>query len=211
LEPLICWFSSFRENDDSCDGKVDIMLYPVAQHGRVFSTRERGAELRRQIEAALEKVGLGEPLILDVAGVELISFSVADEIVGKLLADRAVAKRPGRAILLAGANEDALDPIVRSLRRRDAVGAHLEEGGSIRLLAAPEHLQATFEAAQARGKFRSTELAADLGIAVSACNNRLKPLLAAGLLEREARAGGRGREFVYHVTARSVIQGLEVA
>jgi hypothetical protein len=187
------------------------MRYHVGQHGRVFSTRERGTELRRQIEAALEQVGLGEPLILDFSGVELISFSVADEVVGKLLADRAAGALGDRAIMLAGANEDVLDPIVRSLRRRDVVGAHLEEGGSVRLLAAPVHLQATFEAAQARGKFRSTELAADLGIAVSACNNRLKPLLAAGLLDREARAGGRGREFVYQVTARSVIQGLEVA
>ena len=58
----------------------------------------------------------------------------------------------------------------------------------------------TFDAAQLRGEFRASELAADLGIGLPACNNRLKPMLAAGLVIREpgiARSGGR--EFVYQI------------
>ena len=175
------------------------MHYRVAEHGRVLATRERGGEVRRVIEAALEQTPSTEEIILDFTDVEIISFSVADEIVGRVLADRAAGVFGDRPILITGANEDVLDPIVRALQRRDVVGALLD-GDRIRLLNAPEHLQVTFDAAQLRGEFRASELAADLGIGLPACNNRLKPMLAAGLVIREpgiARSGGR--EFVYQI------------
>jgi len=166
-----------------------------------MATRERGGEVRRAIEAALQHAPSSEEIVLDFSDVEIISFSIADEVVGRILADRAAGMLGDRVILLAGANEDVLDPIIRALQRRGILGALLD-GDQIRLLNAPEHLQVTFDVARRRGEFRASELAADLGIGLPACNNRLKPLLAAGLVNREpgiARSGGR--EFVYRIPA----------
>jgi hypothetical protein len=164
-----------------------------------MATRGRGAEIRQAIAAAMPSIPTGEAMILDFSGVEIVSFSIGDEVVARVLLDMAAGAFEERPILVANANEDVLDPIVRALQRREVLGAQLD-GDRIVLLNAPDHLQATFDAARERGEFRASELAADLGIGLPACNNRLKPLLAAGLLTREpaiARSGGR--EFVYRV------------
>jgi type I restriction enzyme M protein len=73
------------------------------------------------------------------------------------------------------------------------------------LIGGAEHIRDTFAAALARGEFRTPELAADLGITVPALNNRLKPLVDAGVLRREpsiARAGGK--EYLYRVALPAV-------
>jgi len=184
--------------------------YRLSEHGRVFSTRERGARLRADIEHKLALAPVTEPFVLDFADVDIISFSVADEVVARLIANRDQQTDEMAPILVANANEDVVDSIVRALERRDVVGACLTDDG-VTLLNAPPHLVDTFAAAERRGEFRASELAADLGIAVPACNNRLQRLLAAGLL---ARFGGiprtGGREFVYRVTvpARKVVTGI---
>lgn len=166
--------------------------------GRVLSTRERGGEIRRSIEIEVKQMASNDELILNFSGVEIISFSVADEIV-RALVNRIAGLFGERPILVTGANEDVLDPIVRSLQRRDLIGAVLD-GDQIHLLNAPEHLQVTFNAAQVRGEFRASELAADLGIGLPACNNRLTVLRGAGLVAREPgipRSGGH--EFAYRI------------
>ena len=85
------------------------------------------------------------------------------------------------------------------MERRKLIVTHATSQG-VEMVGAAEHVQATFEAAQRKGKFRTAELAAELGISVPALNNRLKPLLAAGVLARQPsipRAGGR--EYAYRV------------
>lgn len=172
-------------------------MYQIGTHGGTFGTRERGAQVRSQIIDYCRGLAPLEPLILDFGGVDLIGYSFADEVVGRLLDDRAGVGLDSRAVLIHGANEDVLEPIIRSLERRGLIGVVLEDD-SIRLLGAPAHLQSTLEAARGRRQFTTAELAADLGIGISACNNRLKELLASGILIREPghhRSGGR--EFTY--------------
>jgi hypothetical protein len=156
--------------------------------------------LREEIENLADQTPIEESVVLDFAGVDLISYSFADELVSGLLSDRLAGRLGERAVVVTGANEDVLEPIQRSLERRDYVGAYLQSDRVV-LLHAPPHLQETFDACQERGEFRTGELAQDLAISVSACNNRLKPLLASGLLARvEATQPSGGREFVYSVS-----------
>jgi NurA-like 5'-3' nuclease len=138
-------------------------------------------------------------VVLDFGGVQLVSFSFADEFVGRLLAERASGDLGEHAILISNANEDVLAPIEQSLQRRDLITTQFD-GNRLRLLNAPDHLQETLDAALVRRTFRTSELAEDLGITVQACNNRLHDLSVTGLLSREesiARAGGRG--FIYQI------------
>lgn len=175
------------------------MRYHLAQHGTVFSTRERGADVRDSLEAAVRQVDSADSAILDFTDIELISFSFADEVIGRLLAERAAGNLGAAAIVLTDLGDEVRDAVERSLRRRSLIGVALE-GDRLRLLGAPAHLQETFEAALARGEFRTAELAADLKISAPACNNRLKPLVTSGLISREPRSPrSGGREFIYRV------------
>jgi hypothetical protein len=59
------------------------MKYRLADFGRIFSTRDRGAEMRRD---ALERLS-GAPvtsLIIDLDGVLSVSYSFVDEYIGEL-------------------------------------------------------------------------------------------------------------------------------
>lgn len=56
-------------------------VYTVVERGRTFSTRPRGAELR---ESLLQEMKGAEHVTLDFSGVLSISYSFADEFVGRL-------------------------------------------------------------------------------------------------------------------------------
>lgn len=180
------------------------MQFRFSDLASFFSTRERGSEVRREIEKRLRGANFEGFLILDFSGVQLISFSFADEVVGRLLADRAAGEWDNTLILVANANDEVLHPIVRSLERRKLIGLYLLPG-EIRLIAAPPHTVETYEAARRHDEFRTTELAAELGVTVQACNNRLRSLLDTGILVRTTgipRSGGR--EFVYRLNSHVV-------
>jgi len=175
------------------------MRFRFSLFGEVFATRPRGAKVRAQVEEVLRTTPDDEALVLDCEGVQLMSYSFADEVIGMLLLARAAGTLGERAILLTSAGEEVLSSIVLSLERRKLILPFLTQDG-IRLVGAPEHLNATFVAAFNRGEFRVTELAEDLGITTHALNNRLKALLGAGIVVRRVGIpSAGGREYIYRV------------
>lgn len=62
------------------------LLFNLREFGSTFATRGRGAELR---EAVLDRCGDDSEVILDFAEVTNVSYSFADEFVGKLASDSA--------------------------------------------------------------------------------------------------------------------------
>jgi len=63
------------------------LTFQVNDFGRTFATRERGDELRRQL---LEQAEGHDVVILDFDGVTNVSYSFADEFVGRLCVDEPV-------------------------------------------------------------------------------------------------------------------------
>jgi hypothetical protein len=61
------------------------MRYRVADHGRVFSTRDRGAQILSDFSSFYDQNG-ADTIVLDFAGVLSMTPSFADEFVGELLA-----------------------------------------------------------------------------------------------------------------------------
>lgn len=59
------------------------LTFTLNDFGTTFATRERGAELRGEL---LDRA-TGEEVVVDFAGVTNISYSFADEFLGKLCAD----------------------------------------------------------------------------------------------------------------------------
>jgi hypothetical protein len=179
------------------------MRFEFRALGDFFSTRERGTKIRAQIEEALRGIPEDEPLLLDFEGVQLISFSFADEVVGRLVQGRAAGELGERPLLVLHAEDEVLHPIESSMVRRKLIAA-CDDVHGIRLVGAAKHLQATFDAARARGEFTTHDLADALGIGVPALNNRLKPLIAAGVLTRQPSIPQTGgREYSYRVVLPS--------
>jgi len=90
------------------------LMFQLSEFGQTFATRDRGDELRRTL---LERAHGQDAVVVDFAGVTSVSYSFADEFLGKLcadaglrlerrnltpriaaIADRAVARRAGSTI-----------------------------------------------------------------------------------------------------------------
>lgn len=86
----------------------------LADHGRTFATRGRAAELREQITAQLAQ---DRQIVIDFDGVTNITYSFADELVGKLIAESDAHIEP--------VNMDPVvqDTVTRAIERRTHAGA----------------------------------------------------------------------------------------
>jgi hypothetical protein len=86
----------------------------LADHGRTFATRGRATEMREQVSADLARDG---HLVIDFAGVTNITYSFADELVGKLIAENDGRVEP--------VNMDPLvaSTVARAVERRTHVGS----------------------------------------------------------------------------------------
>jgi len=86
------------------------LLFSLREFGSTFATRGRGAELR---EIVLARRADAQVVIVDFADVTNVSYSFADEFVGKLSAEHS----QGLEIELANMAE-TVDRTVRSAQRR---------------------------------------------------------------------------------------------
>lgn len=86
------------------------MRYRVADHGRVFSTRDRGAHILSDFSAFCAH-GSGTDAVLDFADVLSMTPSFADEFIGELLA------RSARGEIVMPALENLAPAPLRSVER----------------------------------------------------------------------------------------------
>lgn len=90
------------------------MVFPLAPHGQVFSTRPLGAELLREVESRAS----GQTVIeIDFTGVRQVSYSFADEFAGALMERATLGQLSGR-VRLANVPPKVARVIEGSLRRR---------------------------------------------------------------------------------------------
>lgn len=98
-------------------------------------TRPTGVAVRKAIEAALAEQPEPNVTIIDFAHVNLLDFSCADEVVGKLLdAYRHVNGRPQRYFLIRGVHDGHLEAIEAVLERYDLAVIVEDTSGTMRLV-----------------------------------------------------------------------------
>lgn len=178
------------------------MRFELAKHtGRTsFATRSYAAELRLAISEASAQVREDRLLEIDFSGVEAITVSFADELVGKLAAERRAYGPEDSFLRITDASEEVTETIEVALERR-GLFVVFHRDGTAELLAAPPHLQQTYAAALELGQFSARDLAIKLGLKPPAANNRIKALAEAGALVRvrQPLAGG-GRQYSYEAS-----------
>lgn len=86
------------------------MQFRLADEGRAFSTRARGARTRSLV---LDLLDQHEQVDVDFSDVLMISYSFADEFVGKLFTEH-----PACAVHIVSMNEEVERTITKSLSNR---------------------------------------------------------------------------------------------
>ncbi len=136
---------------------------------------------------------------LDFTGVERIDVACAREVIACLL-----RKTRGARWFFAThvANESVRENIDAAMFKSNAtLLLRRSDAKAPQMLGVPlkEHLKATLAVIEKRGSVTSKDVAKDLdGLALTACINRLRDLVDAGLVMRlEGSAESGGKEFVY--------------
>lgn len=88
------------------------MRYCLADHGLVFSTRDRGARILADLR---ERTAGASMVAIDFADVRSVSYSFVDEFIGQLTQDASASEPAARFVNVPPA---AARTIERSLRRR---------------------------------------------------------------------------------------------
>lgn len=171
------------------------------------ATRDHARGDRALLEREIAKAAPGDVVAIDLTQVSVMTVSYADELFGKLIADRLQSQALDRALIVVGS-----DPVVREtievVLERRGVGVlykDLEAQGRIDAIAGPDWFARTVEEANALRDFTATDLAGRLALSAQAANYRLKQLAASGAVVRESDVPvGGGRQFVYRAAATAV-------
>lgn len=176
------------------------MRYEVAKWGPFLATRERGRQVREDIESMLSKISSGDTLLLNFEQVEGITVSFGDECVAKLIIDRGSGNFADKGLILEVANEDVRETLEAVLSRRKISAVAASKNQSPEVLGERGWLPATLAAAIELQEFSASDLAGVLNLTPQAANNRLKVLVASGAVARERVVPeGGGKEFSYTV------------
>ena len=172
--------------------------YPVGRWGKFLATRERGRQVREDVETQLAQMPAGESFMLDFSGVDGVTVSFGDEFLARLVLARASGDFADRGLVIEGDNEDVRETLETVLARRKVAGVAIGANGEPKVLGDVGWLPETLRAALALRSFSAAELAERLGITPQAANNRLRMLVASGAVARERVVpDGGGKEFGY--------------
>ena len=183
---------------------TETLTIPIAGFGDYLSTRNLGAQVRLDVEAKIRTAVEGTVVLLDFHKVVAITISFADEFLGRLCSARAAGDLPDVGLVVSGLNDDLREAIDLCLERRELAIVELEPDGTTVLLAGDDFLRAAFEQALNLAEFRAGQLADALEITPQNANNRLKRLVASGVLRRERARGRAGKEYAYSVPAAAL-------
>lgn len=174
------------------------MEFEISGYGAFLATRDKAAKIREELERKIRQLKPSEVVEISFSGVEAVTVSFADELIGRLFTSHAAGDLPEVALILTDLNDEVREALHICLERRDEI-AVMRKGRRHELIGSvDDHLRSTYEKARARKEFRATELADDLGITPQNANNRLKSLIGAGALVRTRTSPeGGGKEFVY--------------
>ncbi len=180
------------------DASREITFRP-AMSGQWLMTRDTGAKVRQALIEELAEATFVDSAVLDFTDLQAMTFSFADEFLGKFLAAREAEIVPPVGVVLEEVAPDPLETVALVIERRSQAVVLREPGGS-RLLCRDAYLTDTYDVASVLLSFKAGEIADQLGITPQNANNRLKKLVSMGALRRERGAGDKGgKEFSYRV------------
>ncbi len=157
-----------------------------------------GREIRAMIEAELDAVPVGESLRIELKHVEVMDFSFSSETFGKLYSSLAVAY-PGRGLILANLSDYVRVNLDAALQALGLQALTVKGVRSLDLIGkVADTDRPTLAALAKRKRATAPEIADDLGIKLTTCNQRLRKLADAGAIVRtKMSATSGGEQYIY--------------
>ena len=174
------------------------MRLGLGEGGKHLWTRDVGRQWRTRLEALLDGLAVGGTVVIDAKDVEVFDYSFANEFFGKILLSLP-GTYPGRFLIVEHLSDYARENLEKALESL-ALAIIERRERTLQLLGKVHPSdQITFTAiVQARQAVTAAVLRDQLGINLTAVNERLAKLTSLGLVRREKSVSAAGREqYVY--------------
>lgn len=166
----------------------------LADDGPYLWTRRPARGLRERLEDQAQELATGDTMVMDLEGVEAFDYSFANEFFGKTVISF-VHEYPGRFLVVENLTEDTRLDLTNAL---ESLGLVLIErnDGRFELLGKfhPADRESFDAIVRAKGGVTAASLKDELGVNLTAMNERLVQLTSRGLIRREKGASPAGRE-----------------
>jgi len=178
--------------------------FRIAQFGTRLGTRLEGEQAREQLESLLRSLPEEGQICVRLDGLEVLSTSFADELVGKAYQRVVDGEYGDRTMILDTPTLELAEGIdVKLAQRRLAMLCR--QDGQWRLVGFhTPALSETLERIIARGTTTARELAGELGLRMSACVNRVARLADLRLIRRR-KIGMKGPQDIFEL--HSIVEG----
>jgi hypothetical protein len=170
-------------------------------------TRQTGQKIFQRLEKEIIKTASQQSIVLDFAGVGVIDYSCADEVIVKLISRLQTNEYGDKYILFSNLTPTQKDNIHVALERRNLAALELKknDGGWGIIGALENYLLKTLEIIMAKGELSSSQLSDSLNLELNTASMRLINLYRLKLVKKtldESTGTGRGRRhFVYRSIA----------
>jgi hypothetical protein len=173
--------------------------FKLGQYGSHLWTREEGRKIRARLTGILEKLDVGDVLVVDSEGVDAFDFSFAEELFGKMVLAFG-AQYPGRFLIVENLTECTTENLTRALESLSLMMIERRKK-RLRLLGKvhPSDQETFAEVVGATG-VSASGMSKKLNVNPTAMNERLAKLTDLGVVRREKGSSASGREqYVYRV------------
>ncbi len=171
-----------------------VKRFPLAKYDTRLWTRECARQIRAHLHGELGKLKAGDSVVIDMNGIETFDYSFANEFFGRTVLSLP-KEFPGVFLIVDNLSEYTRENLENAL---SCIGLIVIEriGADARLLGKVHPAdEETFSAIiGARGPVTASSLKDELGIGLTAVNERLSKLFGLGILRRERIASAAGRE-----------------
>ena len=168
--------------------------FKLGKFGKHLWTRERARDIRQKLEKLLERAKLGDVVVIDARDVEVFDFSFANELFGKILLNLS-QEHVGRFLVVENLTKYAAENLSKALESMGLIMVG-RKGRKYHLLGKVHMVdESTYSAIiRKRGPVTASALKEELGINLTAVNERLTKLTNLGLIRRQKGASPAGRE-----------------
>lgn len=176
--------------------------FPLAPHGPRLWTRDAARPIRHELEHILDAAQPGDVIVLDMKGIEAFDFSFANEFFGKTLLALPRAY-PGRFLVIEGLTAYTRENLLAALQSLNLAVIE-RKGRTVELLGKvhPADTETFAAIAKASTAVTAAQLRDQLGINLTAVNERLAKLASFGLVRRRPGSSPAGREqYEYSILA----------
>jgi hypothetical protein len=175
---------------------MHIERFHVAEFGPRLGTRMEGERARERLLDLLLSLPEDGQVRISLAGIDVLSTSFADELIGKTLHEVTTGTFGERSMILETPSLELADGIDAKLSQRQLVMLCLQDESWHLLGAQTPAIRETLAWIISKGRTTTKELSGELGLQMNACVNRVARLAKLHLIRRE-QIGMSGPQAIY--------------